>query len=120
MGIDSILDGTTKTMLVGEKQVPTRGFGYYITPAGEPTIDSSIYNGDSLSIPGRFAGQAYGLARHPEEAVQTNFGGPHPGICQFVFADGSVHAIAIEIDGVILGYLAHRKDGKVISGSAIY
>ena len=120
VSIDSIRDGTGKTILIGEKQLPPRGFGYYVTPSGEATYDSSVYNGDGFHVPGRFAGQAYGLARNSEEAVQTNFGGPHPGVCQFVFADGSVHAIAIEIDGVTLGYLAHRKDGKVISGTDVY
>jgi prepilin-type N-terminal cleavage/methylation domain-containing protein len=115
----SLIDGTGKTLLVGEKQVPQRGFGYWFLP-GEYVFDNSIYNPDYVETLGRFAGPNLGLARSVDEAVAGNFGGPHSGICQFVFADGSVHAIAVEIDEVILGYLANRRDGQTISDTDIY
>jgi prepilin-type processing-associated H-X9-DG protein len=57
------------------------------------------------------------LARNPDEPVGINFGGPHPGVCQFVFADGSVHPLAVQIDEVTLGYLANRGDGQVVKGT---
>ena len=107
----SILDGTSKTLMFGEKQIPERGFGLYRAPR-EFFDDNSVYNGDNVGTTGRFAGPGFGLARTAEEEHQTNFGSPHPGICQFVFADGSVHSISVAVDEVSLGYFANRKDGN--------
>ena len=109
-------DGLSTTVLIGEKHVPTRGFGYWQLPTGESIYDSSIYNSDNVVASSRFAGPGFGLARDPDERVAGNFGGPHPGVCQFVLADGSVHAVAVQIDEVTLGYLANRSDGEVVRG----
>ena len=117
----SIPDGTSKTLLIGEKQVPMRGWGYYQIPStGEFAHDNCAYNPDNFETVARYAGPNYGLARSPEEAVALNFGGPHSGICQFVFADGSVHALSVEIDEEVLGYLASRNDGKMLKDTDIY
>src|SRR5262249_26082641 len=104
----SIVDGQSKTLLVGEKHVPTLAFGYLVTPSGETAYDNSIYNGDNAETVGRAAGPSRPLAAWLDEPENKNFGGPHKGICQFVFVDGSVHALAVTVDGVILGYLANR------------
>ena len=42
------------------------------------------------------------------------FGSYHPGICQFAFCDGSVHALPVTINLVTLGRLAARNDGEPI------
>jgi hypothetical protein len=36
-------------------------------------------------------------------------------VVQFVFCDGSVHALSNSLSGTTLGYLANRADGNVIS-----
>lgn len=115
VGVKSIADGTSKTLLVGEKQVPARGYGYYQMYTGELVFDSSIYNSDDHRVTGRFAGPGFGLARQPDETVNRNFGGPHRGVCQFVMADGSVQAISVAVDEVLLGYLANRRDGRFVN-----
>jgi prepilin-type N-terminal cleavage/methylation domain-containing protein len=120
ISIKQVPDGLSKTLLIGEKQAPTRGYGYYQTPSGELTYDAGVFNGDGYHTVGRQAGPGFGLARDPEETVNRNFGGPHAGICQFVLADGSVQALSVQIDEVILGYLANRKDGKMINNNDIY
>jgi prepilin-type processing-associated H-X9-DG protein len=43
------------------------------------------------------------------------FGSYHPGVCQFVFCDGSVRAIRNNIDSATLRRLAVRNDGEVIN-----
>jgi prepilin-type processing-associated H-X9-DG protein len=43
------------------------------------------------------------------------FGSWHPGVCQFVFCDGSVRAIRTSIDTANLRRLAVRNDREVIS-----
>jgi len=115
----SVTDGSSKTLMVGEKQLPTAGFGYLsLGPADY--YDNSIYNPDYLPTCGRFAGPGYGLARWPEEAVNYNFGGPHVGTCQFLFADGSMQALSVEIDEVTLGRLANRGDSQLVNSADIY
>ena len=108
-----IRDGSSNTILVGEKHVPENGFG--LLAHG----DNSIYNPDRLETFGRFAGAGYGLARSPREGFNINFGSYHPGVCQFVLGDGSVRAFSNSIDTVILGYLANRRDGQPIPGDVI-
>jgi hypothetical protein len=44
-----------------------------------------------------------------------NFGGPHPGVVLMGMCDGSVHGISFDIDPVMHGRLANRKDGEVIN-----
>jgi hypothetical protein len=64
-------------------------------PNGWEIFDNTIYNGDRLQTVRRFAGPYFPLR---EDNIGSEFGGPHVGVCQFVFADGSVHAINIEIN----------------------
>jgi hypothetical protein len=120
--LKSLKDGTTKTLLVGEKYVPVWGFGYLNDPPGHPgwVHDNSIYNGDEVMTLGRFAGPTAPLAAGIDVTPTNNFGGPHAGICQFVFGDGSVRSLSIEIDGVVLGNLADRADGNMINDNQIY
>jgi prepilin-type processing-associated H-X9-DG protein len=46
----------------------------------------------------------------------TGFGGPHPGVCMFVFCDGSVKGVKKTVDLTTLTRLAVRNDGLPISG----
>ena len=102
----SITDGLSNTFLVGEKHVPQ---GVWGTTLG----DGSIWNGDPANQnAARTAGASYLLARTPKDAYNDQFGSYHPGVCQFVFCDGSVHVLSNVINGVTLGYLAVRNDGN--------
>jgi prepilin-type N-terminal cleavage/methylation domain-containing protein/prepilin-type processing-associated H-X9-DG protein len=107
----TILDGTSKTLMFGEKQIPERGFGLFRGPK-EFYDDNSVYNGDNPPTTGRYAGPGFGLARSAEERHNINFGSAHPGVCQFVFVDGSVHTVSTSVDEISLGYCANRKDGN--------
>jgi prepilin-type N-terminal cleavage/methylation domain-containing protein len=107
----SFTDGLSNTLLLGEKQAPERGFGYY-SNNGEFFHDNSVYNPDNMQTVGRFAGPGFGPARSPEDAVAANFGGPHVSVCLFAYADGSVHSLPLSYDEVALGYLANRIDGQ--------
>ena len=102
----TITDGTSNTLMFGDKHVPLNKFG--------STGDGSIYNGD----PGnqnmaRNAGPSYPLAVKPKDPYNDQFGSYHPDICQFAFCDGTVRAIQSSIDPVILGYLASRDGNEV-------
>lgn len=104
----SILDGTSNTLMLGEKHVK-------VGPWGTTIGDGSIYNGD----PGnqnmaRNAGPSYPLATKITDNFNDQFGSYHPGICHFVFCDGTVRAIPVSINATILGYLAARDDGNPV------
>jgi prepilin-type N-terminal cleavage/methylation domain-containing protein len=106
---ESITDGLSNTILIGEKHVPLGKYGR------EDNGDGSIYNGDPRNEnAARIAGPANPLARYPEESYRINFGSSHPGICQFLMGDGHVRAIPLTINGTTLGRLAVRDDGQPI------
>ena len=62
----------------------------------------------------RVAGPRWPLARTVAEPYNRQFGGIHPGICQFVFLDGSIRTISNVTSGTILGFLANRDDGRAV------
>jgi hypothetical protein len=105
-----IVDGLSKMLYVGEKHVPGHLLGDKYGG-----LDCSIYNGDHMIMPGRFAGKRFPLAISQHEPTIGNFGSWHPGICQFVLGDGSVHALRSSMDSESLGYLADRRDGNVVT-----
>ena len=51
-----------------------------------------------------------------KEDLGWKFGSYHPGICQFVFCDGSVRPLTNAINPVTLGLLARRNDAQPIPG----
>ena len=129
----SITDGTSNTLMVGEKHVrPTSRDGR--------NEDRSVFSGSNANPFSRLAGippagvqQVDGVTEYPlvtsenDETEATNnppgpydsktaFGGPHPGICMFVFCDGSVKGVRTTVDLATLTLLAVRNDGQPITG----
>jgi prepilin-type N-terminal cleavage/methylation domain-containing protein len=120
MQFKHVTDGLSHTAFIGEKHVPMPGaqdwFGHI------DAKDNSVYNADFWSSVGRKGGKGRPLAEPtdgsqggPElENVNKNFGGWHTGICQFVFGDGSVQALSIEIDEYMLGHVCNIADGQIV------
>jgi prepilin-type N-terminal cleavage/methylation domain-containing protein/prepilin-type processing-associated H-X9-DG protein len=96
-------DGLTHTLLVGEKHIP-RG-AELVDP-----FDCSLYDGHNTYCSTRSAGPGFPIAQGPTDR-RLVFGGPHPGLCQFAFADGGVRPVRASIDEFTLGLLSHRSDG---------
>jgi prepilin-type N-terminal cleavage/methylation domain-containing protein len=112
----NISDGLSNTFLAGEKHVPQGMFGR------AKVGDGSIYNGVWTTYSGRIAGPDDPLAKGPQDITPSTrgdafyarrFGSWHPGVCQFVFGDGSTRAIRTSIDPVQLRRFAVRHDGEV-------
>ena len=101
-----ITDGLSNTLLVGEKHVPRGSEGGY-------PWDCGIYDGHNPVCSLRAAGPDFPLASSPNDTAWV-FGSHHPGICQFVFGDGSVRSLANTTDSFLLGLLANRADGQLI------
>jgi prepilin-type processing-associated H-X9-DG protein len=131
--LTGITDGTSNTLLVGEK---------HIRPASRDgkNEDRSVFSGSNANTFSRLAGippagvaQVDGVMQYPliqsefdaTEATSTPpgpydcntaFGGPHPGVCMFVFCDGSVKGVRNSVDLTTLTLLAVRNDGLPITG----
>jgi len=114
--LQTIPDGTSSTFMFGEKHIRPNSL------RGK-NEDRSIFGGQNNSIR-RMAGLAASgelrpLRRADDQSgaqANTSFGGPHTGVCQFVFADGGVRAVPLSIDLQVLTYLAQRADGQPIPG----
>ena len=117
--LSDITDGASNTFLAGEKHVPLGMFGRL------KVGDGPLYSGAWTCFAGRLAGIEDPLAQSPTDLTQSTgvqdgiwarkFGSYHPGICQFVFCDGSVRAIRNNIDTANLRRLAVRNDGEAIT-----
>ena len=126
----SIVDGTSKTFLAGEKHLRPDGFAHdtVSSPIYFRSGDSSAYNNDRGPTVVRSAGPGYPIApsidylfppfnaNDPTDFYRKyTFGSWHAGgVCNFVFCDGSVRAITPAVEEYILGLLASRNDGQAI------
>jgi prepilin-type N-terminal cleavage/methylation domain-containing protein len=106
ISFNDITDGLSNTFFAGDKHVQ---MGYF----GCGVLDCSLYNGDYWMCSSRSAGPNYPLAQKPTDSV-IGFGGYHTGVCQFLFGDGSVHALANSTDPNVLALLANIADGQPI------
>jgi prepilin-type N-terminal cleavage/methylation domain-containing protein len=116
--LTDITDGTSNTLLVGEK---------HIRPISRDGLneDRSVFSSSNAKNALRLAGlDPDGVTQYPldtsdqDAATASNeyFGGPHSGICMFVFCDGSVKGVKNTVDITTLTRLACRNDGMPITG----
>src|SRR5262249_4961130 len=120
----TVTDGTSNTLLIGEKHVRPTGFG-----EGDPELhgDSSVYNDYKASWSCRLMGRhrpagprpphEEAPAQRPDEAGFLRgyrVGSCPPGVCEFVFGDGSVRALATSTDLTTLSLLARPDDGQPV------
>lgn len=110
--ITEITDGTTKTIYVGEKHIPS---GHYDTSTSDGN-DQGWNMGYDIDI-----NRWTQLPPQPDSQNATDnweqwtlFGSAHPVGCQFVFCDGSVHTISYDVDKTIFSRLGNRDDGEII------
>jgi prepilin-type processing-associated H-X9-DG protein len=116
---EAISDGLSNTLLIGEKHVRHGGLGLLSNG------DNAYYSGYGYTTAQRSAGWYLDSSQvrqnkplmKPDDAASTiRFGSWHPGVCNFVFCDGSVHSLPVNIDLDVLRLLAIRNDGQALSG----
>ena len=127
--IAQITDGTTSTILFGEKHIQAADYEASTTAANNQGWDLGIdidvnrwtmipplSDGNTTDYVGD-SGLPADLAKALNELSQ--FGGPHPSGCQFVFCDGSVKTLAYDIDAETFRRLGPIDDGEVVNGDAM-
>jgi prepilin-type N-terminal cleavage/methylation domain-containing protein len=100
-------DGTSNTILIGEKHIQ-------LGRLNDPIQDGMILSGSEAQTYNRRASATNPISINNLATVNAQFGSWHTGICQFVFGDGSVRAISTSVPGTVVGLLAARNDGEVI------
>ncbi|VTT96995.1 Uncharacterized protein OS=Blastopirellula marina DSM 3645 GN=DSM3645_07780 PE=4 SV=1: N_methyl_2: SBP_bac_10 [Gemmataceae bacterium] len=103
--LTDITDGTSTTVMAGEKHVPAGSFG---NPT--PAFDGPAYNGDKQHSHRTLGPQT--IARSANDPPAAKFGSWHTGVCNFVFADGSVRSVRVSIDVSTQSAIASRNGGE--------
>jgi prepilin-type N-terminal cleavage/methylation domain-containing protein/prepilin-type processing-associated H-X9-DG protein len=111
--IREVVDGTSQTIYAGEKYLNPDD--YY---TGDDGADNeSLYSGFN-NDQSRFS-EASPLRDRAGVTIYNYFGSPHPTTCNFVFCDGSVHAISYAVEAATFKNLGNRKDRVPIDNSKL-
>lgn len=115
--LSKITDGTSLTVLAGEKYVPA---GAYDT-ANNIGNDQGWDLGFDLDVIRWTKNPPATDASTPSagEEVHFLFGSPHPGGCQMVFCDGSVRSISFDVESRVSARLGAIDDGEILDSSAL-
>jgi prepilin-type N-terminal cleavage/methylation domain-containing protein len=113
----SITDGTSNTLLVGEKAMDPTAYNTGTWWYDEPAMSGGIAG---TSRQGR---QLFQDQIQPDPMTIAAFftldggtwGSAHPGIVQFVFCDGSVRGIKLSISQADMEWLLSPNDGHVVT-----
>jgi prepilin-type N-terminal cleavage/methylation domain-containing protein len=107
LAFKDIVDGTSNTLMIGEKHIQ-------LGMLNDPITDGMIYSGGEQQTFYRRAGASFPLAINNTVAANFQFGSWHAGVCQFVFGDGAVRGLRNSTPGTTLALLANRNDGLPI------
>jgi prepilin-type N-terminal cleavage/methylation domain-containing protein/prepilin-type processing-associated H-X9-DG protein len=117
-----VTDGLSKTAILAEKHLYKTELGKggcYFSPRtactginGFDDVPVTIHAGGGSNALFVLANTG-GIARGADDpASTTTIGSWHPGMCQFLFADGSVRSIDVTIDDTTLLRIGDRRDGQ--------
>ncbi|WP_425617947.1 DUF1559 domain-containing protein [Anatilimnocola sp. NA78] len=107
VGLREIIDGTSNTLMVGDKHLYTKGLN-------DPSYaDGGCYNGDQgHSL--RSVGTTRPLTKGAQDPTKNaSFGSWHSAVTNFVLVDGSVRSFENSANTTMLGYMAGKDDGQV-------
>lgn len=123
-----ITDGTSQTLLIGEKFIPPSRYDTGTFRSDNETWCTG-WNNDNfrvvwarLTAPGS---TTYNIRVPVPDSNETNeaetadlFGSAHPGVWIAAYCDGSTHAVSYDADAEMLRRLASRHDGLTLDMSA--
>jgi prepilin-type N-terminal cleavage/methylation domain-containing protein/prepilin-type processing-associated H-X9-DG protein len=108
--IRDIRDGTSNTLLVGEKRLNLFKLGQ--PQADDDTGYASGFDADVIRRTDRAPAPDYSAASGDGD---YRFGSSHNGQFNVVFADGSVRSLLYTIDPVVFSYLGNKADGQPVN-----
>jgi prepilin-type N-terminal cleavage/methylation domain-containing protein len=123
LGLSGITDGTSNTIMVGEKLVnrPTMGgasddFSDNESWAGPGFVDSDVTRG-CLPVGSTWYTPVKdtNLPNPPDTALFYRFGSAHPAGFNVALADGSVRMISFQVDATLFMRMCVRNDGQVVN-----
>lgn len=95
IGARRVLDGLSKTLAIGEKHIRPIEADWPEEMIHFEQGDTAFLAGDHIFSVLRCTEE--GLATDEDDDEDEKFGGPHPGVTQFVFLDGHVEAVSNDI-----------------------
>jgi prepilin-type N-terminal cleavage/methylation domain-containing protein len=110
---DEIYDGSSHTLLLGEKLVGDNELGWV------SGTRATLRNTGKIEIPkAQFAPPTANETEPPnpnvaESLVVGGFGSYHPGIFMTAFADGSVRSVTENVDPAVWKLVGNRADGQI-------
>ncbi len=113
-----ITDGTSKTIMLGDKFSSETDPGGWISGTRQSLRNTGSALGSTKSL--RAASQQIdingnALSQGGVSPLEVGgFGSYHSGVCNFAFADGSVRSLRNSIEPTILQKLGHRSDGELL------
>jgi len=116
VGTKHIIDGTSKTYLIGERNVRANNYYRDQLNVGDSAGDSTVDGGDGVGWAWGFcsdtirSGQKPPLVDYPDVANKEVFGAAHPSAWHAAFADGHVEAVSYDIDLLVHKNNANRRD----------
>ncbi len=108
INIAALIDGTSSTIVIGEKRLNPQGLGGFQGDDNEG--QTSGWDGDVIRRTDRLP-----LADTPGQGGDERFGGPHSGGFLALFGDGSIKFINYSVDATTFRNLGQRNDGNVVS-----
>jgi prepilin-type processing-associated H-X9-DG protein len=108
-----IYDGSSNTILVGEFNPEATDLGW-----ASGTRATLRNTGELLPLSEWRSIYGGGATADKAKTWVGGFGGPHPGVTNFLFADGSVRSLQFGIDPALLENLGNREDGAMMGDQA--
>jgi prepilin-type N-terminal cleavage/methylation domain-containing protein/prepilin-type processing-associated H-X9-DG protein len=126
IGVKDIIDGTTKTYLIGEKFLSPQGYTQML-PGGAGRF------GDNQGVWAGFEWDHHRVAWNPASSLRREdyqprqdvsgvdnpgylaFGSAHPAGLNMAMCDGSVQNVSYNVDPLVHRFLANRLDGQAVS-----
>jgi prepilin-type N-terminal cleavage/methylation domain-containing protein/prepilin-type processing-associated H-X9-DG protein len=114
--IADITDGTTTTLMVGEKRMNLYYLGGANCPSGNRSDDNEGYTAgnDWDTMRNANVPPAPDTRQPTTERGFAGFGASHPSGLNIVFADGSVRHVSFSIDPAVFTRLGTRADGQPV------
>jgi prepilin-type N-terminal cleavage/methylation domain-containing protein len=127
----SVVDGTSKTYMVGEKYLNPDYYAGGSEFARDLSDDHTMFCGDDwdtvawttdITDPADFDENDPGKSvlepkpDTPGVSLLWSFGSAHPGSWHMAMCDGSVHAISFSIDPIAHRWLSNRRDQHPVEG----